>query len=685
MRLYRREIIVCLFLIAATLSVFWQVQNHDFVNYDDNTYVTENSHVQAGLGPRNIIWAFTTTYANFWHPLTWLSHMLDCRLFGLNPGMHHLSSLILHIINSILLFLIFRAMTGSVWRSAFVAVLFALHPFHVESVAWVSERKDLVSTLFWLLTMGSYFWYVRHPGINRYLPVLFFFVMGLMAKPMLVTLPFVLLLMDYWPLNRIRFERPGTPAADSQPGATVSRLIREKIPFFILTAAFCVVAFLAQQKGGATGSLDIYPIGVRITNALVSYAGYIGKMIWPHDLAAYYPHPRALQLWQAAGAGLLLACVSILSVREARRRPYLIVGWLWYIGTLVPVIGLVQVGSHAMADRYTYVPFIGLFVVVAWGVSDIAAKWRRRRTILAVSAGIVIPALMVCSWAQVGHWKNSITLFSHAIAATSNNLKAHNNLGTAQLGLGKLKDAAIHFSAAVRINPDSAVTRYNLGLAFLRQGRVKDAAVQYSEALRIKPDFERAHRDLGDALLAQGRYDEAIGHLVAAVDIDPGDVIAHNKLGDALLARGRLDEAVVHFAAVLRLRPDYSAYYNMGNAFLNKGQLDEATAYFAESLRINPYNAMAHNNMGNALSRQSNLTEAASHYIEALRIKPDFAAAHSNLGIVLERMGRYREAIDHFSVALRLRPGDDNARKNLKRCTQLLKKSAGPSNAGNKP
>ncbi len=677
MRLYRREILVCFFLIIATLSVFGQVRSHDFVNYDDNTYVTENSNVQAGLGPKNIVWAFTTTYANFWHPLTWFSHMLDCRLFGLNPGMHHLSSLMFHIINTILLFLVLRAMTGSIWRSAFVAVLFALHPLHVESVAWVSERKDLVSTLFWLLTMGSYLWYIRHPGINRYLPVLFFFVMGLMAKPMLVTLPFVLLLLDYWPLNRIRFGRPGMPAEASRQESTVSRLILEKLPFFILTAAFCAVAFIAQQKGGATGSLETYPVGVRITNAFVSYVGYIGKMIWPHNLAVYYPHPMALQLWQAFGAGLLLVCVSMLSIREARRRPYLIVGWLWYIGTLVPVIGLVQLGSHAMADRYTYVPFIGLFVIVAWGVPEITARWRRSSTILALFAGTVILAMMICSWNQVRHWQNSITLFSHAVAVTSNNLKAYNNLGTAYLDKGNTDKAASSLSAAVNINPDNAVTQYNLGLVFMRQGKTEEAAFRYSRALSIKPDFERAHRDMGGILLSQGRYDEAIRHLHAAVVIDPGDVIARNKLGDALLTRGRIDEAILQFSEVLRRRPDYSAYYNMGNALLKKRRFDEAISCFAESLRMNPYNAMAHNNMGNALSLQGNFAEAVSHYGEALRIKPDFATVHGNLGIAMERMGNYEEAVKHFSEVLKLYPGDENTRKSLERCIRLVKSGTG--------
>ncbi len=677
MRLYRREILVCFFLIIATLSVFGQVRNHDFVNYDDNTYVTENANVQAGLGPKHVAWAFTTTYANFWHPLTWLSHMLDCRLFGLNPGMHHLSNLMIHIFNSILLFLVFRVMTGSLWSSAFVAVLFALHPLHVESVAWVSERKDLLSTSFWLLTMGSYLWYVKHPGIKRYLPFFFFFFMGLLAKPMLVTLPFVLLLLDYWPLNRIGSGRLDMPADVSQPEQTARMLIMEKIPLFIITAVFCVVAFLAQQKGGATGSLELYPFGVRITNALVSYAVYIWKMILPHNLAVYYPHPRVLQLWQAIGAGLLLVCVSVFSIREARRRPYLIVGWLWYIGTLVPVIGLVQLGSHAMADRYTYVPFIGLFVIVAWGVPEITARWRRSSTILALFAGTVILAMMICSWNQVRHWQNSITLFSHAVAVTSNNLKAYNNLGTAYLDKGNTDKAASSLSAAVNINPDNAVTQYNLGLVFMRQGKTEEAAFRYSRALSIKPDFERAHRDLGGILLSQGRYDEAIRHLHAAVVIDSGDVIARNKLGDVLLTRGRIDEAILQFSEVLRRRPDYSAYYNMGNALLKKRRFDEAISCFAESLRMNPYNAMAHNNMGNALSLQGNFAEAVSHYGEALRIKPDFATVHGNLGIAMERMGNYEEAVKHFSEVLKLYPGDENTRKSLERCIRLVKSGTG--------
>jgi tetratricopeptide (TPR) repeat protein len=684
----RRQMLVCLFLIVATLVVFWQVSNHDFLNFDDNTYVTENQRVQAGFTGEGIIWAFTTTHANFWHPLTWLSYMLDCQLFGLEAGLHHLSNLLLHVANSILVFLVFSRMTGALWRSGLVAALFALHPFHVESVAWVSERKDTLSTLFWLLTMASYVWYVKRPGVNRYLTVLLFYVLGLMAKPMLVTLPFVLLLLDYWPLGRFQIELSGgliSHLKKPQQRLVSLRLVGEKMPLIVIAGALSVLAFLAQQSGGAIGSLDKYPISMRIANALVSYASYIGKMIWPQHLALPYPHPGIVPLWQAAGAGLFLLSASVLVVRWARKHPYLIVGWFWYLGTLVPVSGLVQVGSHAMADRYTYVPLIGLFIMVAWGVSDLVPKWRHRNLVMTISTGFVLSALMVTSWLQVGRWKNSVTLFTHTLKVTSHNVKAHNNLGTALLDQGRLAEAAAHFSEALRINPYNAALRYNLGLALLRQENLQEAVARFSEALRMNPNLMAAHRDLGTALLRQGKPDQAIVHYSEALRIEPDSAPVHHNLGNVLLSQGRFGEAIAHFSEVLRITPDYAARYNLGNALLNQGNLDEAIHHLAESLRMKPDNALAHNNMGNALARKGDLDEAVAHYSEALRIKPDDANVHYNLGIVLMRQGRIKAAITHFSEVLRIEPNHAKARRNLEDALQRMGKSNEVSKSKAKP
>ena len=684
-RLRHRQVIVSLVIIAATLPVFWQVTQHDFLNFDDNTYVTENPQVQAGLTKKGIIWAFTTTYANFWHPLTWLSYMVDCQLFGLKPGMHHLSNLLLHTANTVLLFLVLTKMTGALWRSAFVAALFGLHPLHVESVAWISQRKDTLSTLFWLLTMWGYFWYSKRPGVTRYLLVLFLFILGLMAKPMLVTLPFLLLLLDYWPLRRFQFAQWDAAGAGAPRSSSAMRLVLEKTPFLVVAAGSAVVAFLAQQAGGAIGSLDKYPVGLRIANALVSYASYVVKMFWPQNLALPYPHPGVIPIWKAVGAALLLVVASVWAIRGIKRYPYLAVGWLWYLGTLVPVSGLVQVGSHAMADRYTYVPLIGLFILVAWAVPDLLPRWRYRTMMFSVSTGVILIAFMVATRSQLSHWKNSTILFEHALHVTRDNVKAHNNLGTALLEQGKFDEAYTHFLEALRINPNNATLHYNLGLTLSRQGRLDQAITHYSLALQINPNLMQAHRDLGTALMGLGRVNKAAAHFSQALQIQPENVEVRNNLGNLLLSQGRIDAAIAHFAEALRIREDYIAYYNLGNALLEKGDLDEAIGHFAVSLHMKPDNAMTHNNMGNALARKGSLDEAVAHYSEALRIRPDDEKVHCNLGLALMRQQQFEKAASHFSEALRIRPDFKKARHNLEQALQLMKRSPGAPNAVSNP
>lgn len=495
----------------AALVVFWQSADHEFVNFDDELYVTRNSHVQAGLTYQGLVWALTTTHVGNWHPLTWLSHMLDCELYGLNPGGHHFTNLLLHIANTLLLFMVLKRMTGALRRSAFVAALFALHPLHVESVAWVAERKDVLSTFFWMLTMGVYVRYVERPGLNRYLLVLLSFALGLMAKPMLVTLPFVLLLLDYWPLGRFQF-RQSSDDSNSQSHESINfsnqrslifRLVLEKAPFFALAAVSGVVTFFVQQGGGAVRSLYVFPLDIRIANAMVSYVSYIEKMIWPHHLAVFYPHPGMLPMWQIAGAGLLLVCISVLVVRAARRHPYLLTGWLWYLGTLVPVIGLVQVGSHAMADRYTYVPLIGLFIMIAWGSCDISERWRYRKIVLAISTGVLLCASMISTGSQVRYWQNSVALFEHTLDVTANNWLAHNNMGIALARRGKFDEAIAHYSETLRIKPDYAPAYSNLGIVFAVQEKAEEAIAHFRKALQINPDYTAARKNLEVALAVQ--------------------------------------------------------------------------------------------------------------------------------------------------------------------------------------
>ena len=611
----RREGVICLFLAVITIGVYWQVGGHEFVNFDDKDYITENQHVQEGLTLKSIVWAFTSTHASNWHPLTWLSHMLDCQIFGLNPGGHHLTSVFFHILNSILLFLVFNKMTGAFWKSAFIAVLFAVHPLHVESVAWASERKDVLSTFFWMLTMGAYAFYVENPGIKKYLTVVLLFVIGLMAKPMIITLPFVLLVLDYWPLGRFN------------KISSALKLIKEKIPLFIFAVASGIVTFFVQQSGGAVRSFDSMPLFVRISNAIVSYINYIIKMLMPHNLAVLYPHPGMPPVWQVAGAFLLLVFISFIAVKTLEKQPYFAAGWLWYLGTLVPVIGLVQVGQQAMADRYTYIPLTGIFIIITWGISDLFAAWRyqyKKQSLVTVSA-IIISILIVLTWFQLTYWNNSITLFTHAIKATENNSVAHNNLGNA--------------------------LKYH--------GRLSEATAHYTEALRIRPKYAKAHNNLGNALADQGKLSEAISHYYEALRIDPDYVLAYNNLGNVLAGHGRISEAIKYYIEALRIRPDFAkAHYNLGNAFADQGRLSEAISHYYEALRIRPNHADAHNNLGNALSGQGKLSEAISHYYEALRIDPHHVLAYNNLKKLSAFLREINEAVKKVQELLKADPED---------------------------
>ena len=511
----RCDLLICLFLILATLSVYWQVRDYAFVNFDDNAYIYENPYVRAGLTRESIAWAFTAAHSSNWHPLTWLSHMLDVQLYGLNPGQHHLTNVLLHILNTLLLFFLLRRMTRALWPSSFVAALFALHPLHVESVAWVAERKDVLSTFFWVLTLHYYVRYVERPGRTAYLTTILLFIMGLMSKPMVVTLPFVLLLLDYWPLRRFSISDCRFPAEEQEKSKTCPRIrpgiknlssaqtgdqktkIIEKFPFFALSAASSVVTFLVQQSAGATASMDIYPFYVRLANALVSYITYIVKMVYPYQLAVFYPHPGMRPWWEIAGASLLLISITVFVIRYAKSHPYLIVGWLWYMGTLVPVIGLVQVGLQAMADRYTYIPLIGLFIMMAWGVPDLAQKWRYGKLTMVTTAAVFVSLFTAASWLQTQHWANSVTLFQHSLEITQGSYKVHANLGNALARQGRLKEALKHYSQALRILPDMAAEVHNnIGAALIYNRKFKAAKPHIQEALRLAPGHVKAHKNL---------------------------------------------------------------------------------------------------------------------------------------------------------------------------------------------
>ena len=631
------KLMISLLLILAIIIAYGQVKNFDFVGYDDQEYVTENIQVQKGLTVEGIIWTFTTFHSANWHPLTWLSHMLDCELYGLNPMGHHWTNLIIHMANTILLFLVIKLMTGAIWRSAFVAALFALHPLHVESVAWVSERKDVLSTFFGLLTMGAYYRYVKAPDVNKYLWVLVFLSLGLMAKPMLVTFPFVLLLLDFWPLKRFQLNNDRMLQTDRVAFFGFQgflRLFLEKIPLVIPVVISCILTFLAQKNYGAVKALEALPLISRIANALISYSSYVLKMIWPSSLAVFYPYSKDLPLWKTGMSCLLLLSVFVFVFRTMKTKPYLLVGWLWYIGTLVPVIGLVQVGEQAMADRYTYIPLIGLFMIVAWGVSELLGKWHYRKIFLGVCAIIILAALTASTFFQAGHWKNGITLFENAIKVTKNNYKAQNNLGTA-FGPVDLDKAIFHFKEALKIKPDYVMALYNLGTALSDKGNYDEAGIYFAKVLKINPQQTDARNNLANILFLQGKLDEAVSLYNKALKISPEHAEAHYNLAYVISSQGKLDEAVLHYKETIRINPEYAkAHYQLGNILINQSKMKETMFHFAEAIRINTEYAEAYNKIGLILAWQGKYKKAQVFFSKAVQIKPSYTEAQKNIAIL---------------------------------------------------
>ena len=628
----QRNILIHLCLALAVAAAYWPVRHFEFTNLDDTLYVTNNPRVQQGLTGEGFAWAFTTSYPAYWQPLAWLSHMLDCQLFGLKAGMHHLTNVLFHIANTLLLFAILNKMTRAPWRSAFAAALFALHPLHVGSVAWVAERKDLLSATFWMLTIGAYVRYVERPDRHRYWLTLGLYVMGLMAKPMLVTLPFVLLLLDYWPLGRTRWLKSVVgDNAQASPG----KLLVEKLPFLALSVVSSVWTFRTTRTSGAVYSLETMSVGSRVANAAVSYVRYLGKTFWPRGLAVFYPQ----QSWSPLvmlGAIAILVGITGVALWRARREPQFVVGWLLFLGMLAPVNGLVQVGSQSMADHYLYLPLLGLFMMVAWGIPDRAVERRGRKMIVAAAATLSVGVCAVLCRFQVGYWKNSETLFRHALEVTQDNYLAHLNLGKALSDVGDVQEAIEHYEQSIRIKSDYALSHDNLGSALAQAGRLHEAVEQFDLALQLQPDMADAHCNMGRALVQLGRLPEAIGHYEQAVRLNPDDADAHYNLGNALLASGRVPEAAEHWEQAVRIQPDHvEARNNLAAALAQAGRLQEAVEQFDQVVRITPGDAEAHYNLGLALEQTGRVREAIAHYEQALRIKPDDPAARNKLAWLL--------------------------------------------------
>jgi tetratricopeptide (TPR) repeat protein len=646
---WRRHIptlLIGVFLVVLTVLVYWQLGHHEFVHLDDDQYVAGNYHVRAGLTSEGVTWAFSNMSTGHWHPLTWLSLMLDSQLFGLSPKVFHLSNLFFHAANVLLLFLVLLRMTGARWRSAFVAAVFALHPLHVESVAWAAERKDVLSTFFWILTMGAYARYVEKPAGKWYGFAILFFILGLLSKAMLVTLPCVLLLLDYWPLARTK----------KNPEISISYLIFEKIPFFALAAIMSVLSLFFEKSIGAMSLDEALPFSVRANNALVSYVAYIGKLFWPSNLAVFYPYSENQSLGMGIAAGLFLALITFLVVRRGRKMPWLAVGWFWYLGTLVPVIGLVQVGLQSMADRYMYVPMIGLLMMIAWSVPSSWESGVRGKSLVAITA-VLVYALMVLTWSQNKYWQNSFALFEHTLDVTTDNAEAQTMYGGALMEQGKTDEAIGHFIEAIRIRPKDAKAEYILGVALASEGKHQEALEFYAAALRAQPEFFPAYDGLGVEAFAQGKIEEAVGYYNKAIAINPDDSKARYDLGVALTKRGNIDEAIVQYDEVLRINPDYvEAHNNLGAIFFTQGKFQDATAEFKEVLRIQPDRAEGWYNLGCVMRQQGKIDEAIKYFTEALHIQPDHAKAHLNLGISQLMLGNRDAAIAEYNALQKINP-----------------------------
>jgi len=539
--------------MVATFCIYSQVQDHEFINFDDDIYITNNLNVQAGLTSKSVLWAFTNFDTGSWFPVTWFSHILDYQLYGLHAKGHHLTSLFLHIANALILFIVLSRMTGKLWQSGFVAAMFAFHPLNVESVAWAAERKNVLSTLFWLMTMWAYIHYAEKPTVKRYGLVFLFFTLGLMSKPMLVTLPFVLLLLDYWPLVRFKLGRREREFKIAQKDTyfngekNISKLVLEKFPLLILSALCSITTLIFFEEIGGPVAQDPVSILAILTNVMISYFEYLWKMLWPKGLAILYAHPgNTLAVWKGVLCGIALLVITTISIKLIRKAPYFVVGWFWYLGTLIPVIGFIPLGGwHLIADRYAYLPLIGIFVIIAWGVPELLKEWHYRKNVLTASAGILILTLMLITWIQVSHWKSSITVFKHAIRVTDKKYPgfsvAHNNLGIALVAEGKNEEAISHYKMAIKIKPDFADAYNNLGNALLNKGRTSEAISHYKMAIKLNPDFAEAHNNLGIALFHAKMTEEAIDYFKEAIRIRPGFTAAQKNLEMALLRSEELE------------------------------------------------------------------------------------------------------------------------------------------------
>ncbi len=651
-----KVLMIYFFLMVATLAAFWQVTGNGFINFDDPLYVTENIHVQHGITGEAIRWAFTAVHAGFWHPLTWMSLMLDAEIFGLNPHGYHLTNLLFHIANTLLLFYVLNRMTKSPWKSAFVAALFALHPLHVESVAWVSGRKDVLSTFLWMLTMAAYIHYVEHRGLRTYLMVFSFLALGLMAKPMLVTLPFVLMLLDYWPLQRfdLRAHR-----------SLLMPLLLEKIPLIILSVISSIVTFVAERREDIIVDLNLLSPVDRIANALVSYATYIEKTLWPTNLAFYYPY-QWWTFWQMLGAFLFFITVTSITIWGATKYRYLIVGWLWYVGTLIPVIGFVQLGSQLRPDRYTYIPLVGVFLITAWGIPELIKKTRYRREALISLSVLTISCFSITTFIQTGYWRNSLILFDHSLKVTDKNFIAFNHRGAAYFSLGQFKEAIADFDRAITINPQYGLAYMGRANAEQELGNNKQAILDYNMAVDLMPKYSTIYYRRGNAYAALGKYTQAIEDYDISIRIEPSGQ-AYGDRGYAYAAIGEYRQAIADYDRAIGNLPNLAMLYaDRGIAYAALGKYQQAIEDYNKAIQLKPsakaygdrwavYVGEAYGYRGIAYAAIGKYQQAIEDYDRAIQLQPS-AEVYGNRGTAYAALGKYPQAIEDYNKAIQLKP-----------------------------
>lgn len=646
---HQGRLVVCVLLAVVTFAIYFPVLGYGLVNFDDHFYVTNNPHVRSGLSLKNIFWAFTTFTESNWHPLTWVSLQLDCTLDPDGARVLHLTNVLFHIANTLLLFLVLEMMTGSMWRSAFVAALFAVHPLHVESVAWVSERKDVLSTFFGILTIMAYAWWLRKPSPARYVSAVVVYILGLLSKPMLVSMPVLLFLLDLWPLSRSDFNSPDK--------GRLRQLLMEKLPFIALAAGSCVVTYIAQLKGGAVGRFEYYPLDVRLSNAVVSYVAYIVKAVYPVKLAVFYPHPETtIPIWQIVVSVVLLVGISLAAIRSARRRPYFFVGWFWYVISLLPVIGIVQVGLQGMADRYTYVPLIGVFILVAWGLPELFGILLRQGAggWLFGSAILLICVMAVMAHRQVHYWRDDFSLFGHAVRVTKRNALAHTHLGLACEKVGRYDEALRHYYTAVRANPEYSPAHTCLGDILLRRGKVEEAFEHFKRAVLLSPGIPETHYNLGLVLLRKRDWQTAAEAFQQAIRLRRDYADAYNGLAVALAKQGRLREAVESSARAVRFSPRNAGFRRVYASLLaESGDLEGAREQYRILVRSNPSDVESRFELARFLLSLGDSAGASKEFEEVLRLRPDLAEAHANLALALYDLGRYRDAWAHVHAAQR--------------------------------